>query len=105
MKTRRNKFIGIGFILIFGIVLLLNLVFGEGFNDNKAGIKTSVRWKYVNVRENPSTSSNIISSLNNGNALTLTGKTYEYNDGPNSSWVEILINDQVGWVVSNSVDY
>ena len=63
-----------------------------------------VRYEYVNLREKPSTTSEILDVLYNGTTVTYTGNYIEYLlHDVHSYWVEVEVGNQIGWVVRESV--
>lgn len=63
-----------------------------------------VRYEYVNLREKPSTTSEILDVLYNGTTVTYTGNYIEYLlHDVYSYWVEVEVGNQIGWVVRESV--
>jgi len=65
---------------------------------------TYIDWKEVNVRSNYGEASKKIGVLKKGDRVVLTGKTYEYLEANNSSWVEIEFNGQTAWIVRSAIE-
>jgi len=93
-------------IVLFAFSVLLFSNFGKQYNEENSGRELSIRWEMVNLRENYSTSSDVIEELHQGEKIVLTGNSYEYGDGPNSSWREVRTESGItGWVVSQSIQW
>ena len=91
------------------IAVLFSSTFGEQFDEAKAGQQYSIRWDEVNVRSKPGSvtwKDTVITSIERGTDVTLTGYTYEFGDGPNPNWTQVQLEDgTVGWIVTESVNW
>jgi len=96
-------------VSVIAIILVMSAFFGKQYDEDNVGREVCIRWEEVNVRENHSTSAEIITSLTCGTTVTLTGNSFEYAGGDGrsyDSWTEIqLSNGSIGWVVTPSIDW
>ena len=109
MLTAKSRQILLLVAFIIIVSLMITAFFGKQFNEDTVGQEVSIDWEEVNVREDHSTSSEIITSLTRGKVVTLTGNSFEYLGGDgrnNDSWTEIeLPNGTIGWVVTRSISW
>ena len=91
------------------LIVYCKSIFGEQYTEKTEGKKTSIHWEYVNLREDHTQNSDIITVLHEGNNVTLTGYSYEYlsaEDIPQESWLKVITEDgQTGWIVSDSIQW
>ena len=68
-----------------------------------------IEYEEVNLREGPSTSKKVITTLSKGRTVTLTGNHYDYlfrNGLSIDSWTEVELKDgTTGWVVTTSIKW
>ena len=94
--------------VVWAVIILLSIVLvctitGE-HSTGKSGEEGTVKWQYVNLRQEPSTDAPIVQELSHGTTITLTGKVFTYSDGPYRDWVEVTSpSGDEGWVVAESV--
>lgn len=82
--------------------------FGEHYTEEDEGKTYSIEWEYVNLREKPSQSSDIIDVLHYGDTITLTGYSHENLGGdnlPDESWRKITVDGKTGWIVTDSIQW
>ncbi len=101
MKKFAQKIIMPVLTILF-IIFFLSL-YGEKYLPDRANTESHVSWTEVNLREKPSTSSEIITSLAEGTTVVETGKIYDYLDGVYAVWVEVSVGNHTGWVVAESL--
>ena len=96
-------------VAVAAIVLLIFAFSGKQFKEKNVGREVAIRWEEVNVREEHSTNSAILTSLKEGDRVTLTGYFFEYAGGDgrsNDNWTEVRLSDgSIGWVVTPSIDW
>ena len=96
-------------IAVVALVVLISSTFGEQFDEAKAGQKYSIRWDEVNVRSRPGSvtwKDTVITSIERGTDVTLTGYTYEFGDGPNPCWTQVQLEDgTIGWIVNEAIEW
>lgn len=94
--TNKRKFFSfcLTVVAVIGSTILLFSQFGEKYNPESVGKSATVSYERLNVRSRPGLNSEIIDELYFGDIVYLTGKRYEYMDGPHPYWVET----QYGWV-------
>ena len=108
MKKKIATFV----LTVVGSVLLIALLvsnFGNQYDEANVNREVSIEWSTVNLRENHSTWSDIITEINYGETVTLTGYSYEYFGGDGQateSWTEVeLPNGKTGWIVTTSINW
>lgn len=111
-KTNRRNHTRINFSRILACVtivafafIFINLATPEvqavEHMENSVG---TIRYEYVNMRTKPSTNSQIVDVLYQGNSVTFTGNYIDYLfDDVYPFWVEVEVDGQIGWVVVESV--
>lgn len=78
-----------------------NLLFVGDHDEKKFdGIQTSVRWEYVNLRQNHDVGSEAIDQLHMGEHVELTSKVFEAWD---AEWIYVRSEKGNGWVVTASL--
>lgn len=102
-------FVILAIIAILLLIMVSASYSGEQFKADNVGCQVRVGWEEVNLRENYSTSSNIIATLHRGSSVTLTGKSYSIfigNGSSTDSWTEVKLKDgTTGWVVESSIEW
>ena len=91
------------------LAAVITAAFGEKYDAEDANRVISIKWEMVNLREDHSTSSDVIAELHQGDTVTLTGYSYEYvsaEDLPTESWQQIRTSSgQIGRVVTSSIKW
>ena len=115
MKTksrRRNRRIRINITRILMILLFIgfislfvNLASPEvQAADHMENSNGTIRYEYVNMRANPSTTARIVDVLYEYDSVTFTGNYIEYFfDEVHPFWVEVEVDGHTGWIVMESV--
>lgn len=79
------------------------------FDEYNVGRQVSIEWEEVNLRAGYSLSKDIISTIDAGTRVTLTGYQFDYlggNSKATESWVEVALdNGTTGWIVRSSIDW
>ena len=114
-KTRRNnnkriaiavlKFSARTAAIAIALTLFITALFPSvKAAENMNNVVGYVRYEYVNLREKPSATSEILDVLYQGSNVTYTGNYIKYLlHDVHSYWVEVKVDNQVGWVVRESV--
>jgi len=103
---------------LYAIILLIALAVtvasialsaGEQFSPEREGVEKSISWSMVNLRDQPSLNSTVISELHCYETVTLTGYSYHYTGGngrDTESWQKVVTEDgKEGWIVSTSIQW
>ena len=111
MKKYRQSIIGFiaAIVAVATFVGVMNQFSGEHFSSEQEGLEKRIDWTSVNLRTKPSTAGgSIIDTLKFNEPVTLTGYTYEYigGDDTTESWHKVITKDgQEGWVVSTAIQW
>jgi len=96
-------------VAVVAIFTLVLPAFGKQYTEENAGREVSIIWETVNLREDYSTSSDVIEELHQGTKVILTGNAYEYYSGEDiatQSWREVkTLSGKTGWVVTQSIKW
>lgn len=103
-----KKFL-ISIAAIAAVAILLSSCSGEKYEEEKAGQQLSIRYLEVNLREEPSTDSDIIEKLYQEDTVILTGNSYEYpslENLPTDHWHQVTtLKGTTGWIVTESIEW
>ena len=97
-------------IAITLIVSLTSVFFGTKTIEEYKGKTLPIRWEEVNVRQGHSMNENVISSLQKGRTVILTGVRYDdalvLDDVPWKSWTQVRLSDgTLGWIVTEAIQW
>ena len=114
MNPKAKKVVRTIFALIV-IAILLSWVVAWGYqvdtkkisyNANMEGVTKTVRWDWCWERTGPNTHQKTVGQAFNGDKVTLTGRTYEWNtDDPKERfWIEVTTQDGTTcWIAEAAV--
>ena len=93
-------------VVLFLFLYAAQSVFGEKFNAKASRQATTITWEYVNMREGASTAERVITQIQRGERVILTGNEFNYFGGDGSAtdyWVEIEFAGYTGWIVRSAI--
>ena len=106
--TKRILFIIAVVAAIVALSSIISSSFGKQHDESDVGRKVSIRWEMVNLREDYSTASGVITKLHQGETVFLTGNSYSYIGGNGHStedWIEVQQSGKTGWIVSSAIQW
>ena len=102
-QQRLGRFVGgLAFIVIMILLVVLSTPKTK-LDEELQGEIRKISYIEVNLREEPSRNAKIITTLSQGDRVTLTGNKNESILG-DDIWYEVSTEEETGWVIITAID-